>query len=301
MSIPDFQTMMLPFLVFFKDANEHSIREVTNAIASYYKLSQSEIEELIPSGRQTRLVNRVSWVCVHLQHAKLVKKTRRGFYKISERGLSVISQNPSRIDLKFLRQFPEYVESIKPKGNKIETEIELETAKTPDETLASAYQTIRNALATEIIDRVKSCSPYFFENLVVELLVKMGYGGTLAEASALVTRKSSDEGIDGIIKEDRLGLDVIYIQAKRWGNVVGRPEIQKFAGALLGQQAKKGVFITTSDFTKDAQDYVKTINSKIILINGEELAELMIDYNVGVSVATTYEIKKIDSDYFTDE
>ncbi len=172
--------------------------------------------------------------------------------------------------------------------------------KTPEENLDESYKKIRESLANEILDKVKSCSPLFFERLVVELLVAMGYGGTLQDAGKAVG-KSGDGGIDGIIKEDRLGLDVIYLQAKRWEGNVSRPEIQKFAGALLGNQARKGVFITTSDFTKEAKDYVKTISSNIILINGEELAELMIDYNVGVSVATTYEIKKIDSDYFSEE
>ena len=304
MAIPDFQTMMLPLLRFAEDKAENSTREAISFLSSFYNLSEEEISEQIPSGYQTKLYNRVSWIFVHLERAKLIEKTRRGFYRITNRGLELIHQNPEKIDIKTLKQFPEYVEFKNTKriketnANSIEDEIEL--VKTPEENLDESYKTIRINLATEILDKVKSCSPSFFERLVVELLVAMGYGGTLQDAGKAVG-KSGDGGIDGIIKEDRLGLDVIYLQAKRWEGNVSRPEIQKFAGALLGNQARKGVFITTSDFTKEAKEYVKTISSNIILINGEELAELMIDYNVGVSVATTYEIKKIDSDYFSEE
>jgi restriction system protein len=304
MAIPDFQTMMLPFLRFAQDQAEISTRDVVPFLASYYKLSEEDVAEQIPSGYQSKLNNRVSWIFAHLQKAGIIEKTRRGFYKITSRGIELLEQNPEKISIKTLKQFPEYLDFWKPKkSNEIEERIinvELETSATPEESLAFSYQTIRINLATEILDKVKSCSPSFFERLVVELLVAMGYGGTLQDAGRAVG-KSGDGGIDGIIKEDRLGLDVIYLQAKRWEGNVSRPEIQKFAGALLGNQARKGVFITTSDFTKEAKDYVKTISSNIILINGEELAELMIDYNVGVSVATTYEIKKIDSDYFSEE
>lgn len=238
-----------------------------------------------------------------MRKAGVIEKTRRGFYKITVSGNELLTQNPERIDLKTLKQFPEYAEFWKPKKSttaETSTINTVESSITPEESLETAYQTIRVNLATEILETVKSCTPNFFERLVVELLVRMGYGGTLKDAGKAVG-KSGDGGIDGIIKEDRLGLDVIYLQAKRWEGNVSRPEIQKFAGALLGNQARKGVFITTSDFTKEARDYVKTISSNIILINGEELAELMIDYNVGVSVAITYEIKKIDSDYFSEE
>lgn len=304
MAIPDFQTMMLPLLRFAQDQAEISTRDVVPFLASYYKLSEEEVSERIPSGYQTKLVNRISWIFAHLQKAGVIEKTRRGFYKITSRGIDLLEQNPEKISIKTLKQFPEYLDFWKPKkSNEIEERLinsELETSATPEESLALSYQTIRVNLATEILDKVKSCSPSFFERLVVELLVAMGYGGTLQDAGKAVG-KSGDGGIDGIIKEDRLGLDVIYLQAKRWEGNVSRPEIQKFAGALLGNQARKGVFITTSDFTKEAKDYVKTISSNIILLNGEELAELMIDYNVGVSVATNYQIKKMDSDYFSEE
>ena len=303
MSVPDFQTMMLPFLRFAQEQAEISTREVIPFLTNHYNLSEEEVAEQIPSGYQTKLSNRVSWIFAHLQKAKVVEKTRRGFYKITVRGNELLKQNPERIDLKTLKQFPEYADFGKPKKLttvETSTKIDVESANTPEESLATAYQIIRNNLATEIIEKVKSCSPNFFEYLVVDLLVKMGYGGTREDAGERLG-KSGDGGIDGIIKEDRLGLDIIYLQAKRWEAVVGRPEIQKFAGALQGQRARKGVFITTSDFTREAREYVSMIDSKIILIDGEELAELMIDYNVGVSNATIYEIKRIDSDYFLEE
>lgn len=304
MAVPDFQTMMLPFLRFANDGREHSSSDVSAFLANHYNLSENEIGERIPSGLETKLKNRVSWIFAHLQKAGLIEKKRRGFYQITNGGIELLNQNPEKISIKTLKQFPGYTDFWKPKrlseADESFTRNEIENPATPDETLALAYQTIRNALASEIIEKIKTCSPAFFERLVVELLVKMGYGGTLQEAGQAVG-KSGDGGIDGIINEDRLGLDVIYLQAKRWEGNVSRPEIQKFAGALQGKRARKGVFITTSDFTKEAREYVFMIDSKIILIDGEELAELMIDYNVGVSVATTYEIKRIDSDYFSED
>ncbi len=303
MAIPNYQTVMLPLLKLVRDKKEYSLRELIDDLANEFKLSQEEKESLLASGRKAIFYDRVGWAKTYLGQAKLLEFTRRGFFKISERGLKLINENPQTVNDKTLLQFPEFQEFIKRKSKKNEKtvlEIISEVEDTPDESLESAYQTIRNALAIEIIEKIKSCSPIFFERLVVELLVKMGYGGTLQEAGQAVGR-SGDGGIDGIINEDRLGLDVIYLQAKRWEGNVSRPEIQKFAGALQGKRARKGVFITTSDFTKEAREYVAMIDSKIILIDGEELAEMMIDYNVGVSVATTYEIKRIDSDYFTEE
>lgn len=304
MTVPDFQTLMLPFLRYAQNESELSTREVVPFLVEYYNLSEEEATELIPSGYQTKLSNRVSWIFVHLQRAGLIEKTRRGFYKITARGLELLKQNPERIDLKTLKQFPEYVEFKKikrvKKPNEDSINNESEILKTPEELLDESYQTIRSNLANEIIEKIKSCSPNFFEYLVVDLLVKMGYGGTREDAGERLGR-SGDGGIDGIIKEDRLGLDIIYLQAKRWEGVIGRPEIHKFAGALQGQRARKGVFITTSGFTKEAREYVSLIDSKIILIDGEELAELMIDYNVGVSNAAIYEIKKVDSDYFIED
>jgi restriction system protein len=303
MAIPTYEDLMLPILRILQDKKEHAYRELVESLAKEFQLTDEEKERRIPSGQQTYLQNRTGWARTHLKKSGFVEYVNRGVYRITTKGLTILQDNPQRIDNKFLRQFTEFVEWFDVKTTKTKEEslksIE-ELEKTPDELLDSAYQTILTNLATEILETIKSCSPSFFERLVVELIVAMGYGGTLQDAGKAVG-KSGDGGIDGIIKEDRLGLDVIYLQAKRWEGNVSRPEIQKFAGALLGNQARKGVFITTSDFTKEAKDYVKTISSNIILINGEELAELMIDYNVGVSVATTYEIKKIDSDYFSEE
>jgi restriction system protein len=303
MAIPTYEDIMLPILRILSNGEEKRARDVAEILGDEFGLSKEERERLLPSGQQTFISNRVGWARTHLSKAGLLENTSRGVYRITLLGSETLKQNPTRIDNSFLRQFPEFVKWFDVKREKtadVVTETNLETEKTPEEALEAAYQTIRINLATEILETVKSCSPNFFERLVVELLVAMGYGGTLQDAGKAVG-KSGDGGIDGIIKEDRLGLDVIYLQAKRWEGNVSRPEIQKFAGALLGNQARKGVFITTSNFTKEAREYVKTITSNIILIDGEELAELMIDYNVGVSVATTYEIKKIDSDYFTEE
>ncbi len=305
MSIPDFQTLMLPLLKFANDQQEHASREAADHLAQLFQLSDTEREELLPSGQQTIFDNRAYWAKTHLKHAALLENTRRGFFRISQRGIEVLQQNPEEINVRFLKQFPQYLQFMSKKDKNGVEEVELETTSkpTPEELLEDGYQRIRQDLAQELLSRIKNCSPSFFERLVVELLVTMGYGGSRKDAGEAVG-KSGDEGIDGIIKEDRLGLDTIYIQAKRWseGVAVSRPEIQKFVGALHGQQASKGIFITTSDFSSNAREYVSKIGSgsKIVLIDGKQLAQLMIDYDVGVSKVSTYEIKKIDSDYFTE-
>jgi restriction system protein len=297
MPIPDFQTMMLPFLKAASDGNERSVHYFVEILAKEFNVSQEELDEFLPSSKQTRFFNRVGWVKTHLTKAGLMELTHRPLYKISERGKNVLKSNPSRIDMKFLDQFPEYHEfRTSRKEPVIEEEIE-KSNKTPEEILEDAYEEIRNNLASDLLENVKNCSPKFFEQLVVELLVNMGYGGSQREAARAVGQ-SGDGGIDGIIDEDRLGLDTIYIQAKKWEGSVGRPEIQKFAGALMGKKASKGIFITTSTFTKDAKDFTETISSKIILIDGKRLAEFMIDYNVGVTNISSYNIRRIDSDYF---
>ena len=232
----------------------------------------------------------------------LIYDTRRSHFKITERGIDVLKQNPEGINIKFLRQFPEYLEFRGKNNQTIVSDSKEETAisETPDEQLEAGFLKIRKSLEQELLSKLKTINPYFFERIVVELLVKMGYGGSIQDAGQAIG-KSGDEGIDGIIKEDKLGLDVIYIQAKRWEGVVGRPELQKFVGALAGQRAKKGVFITTSNFTKEAIAYTTQMDTKIVLIDGEKLSQYMIDYNLGVSVQSTYEVKKIDSDYFEEE
>ncbi|MBW4606416.1 MAG: restriction endonuclease [Hassallia sp. WJT32-NPBG1] len=303
MGIPDYQKIMLPLLMYASDGQEHSLRETIEALADKFNLSEEERKELLPSGQQAIFDNRVGWTKTYLKKARLLESPQREFIKITDRGKKVLNEKPSIINTQFLEQFPEYIEFRTTRRNVDNGKliIEPDVDNTPQESIERGYQQIRKEVETEILNRVKSCSPNFFERLVVDLLIKMGYGGSRRDAGKAIG-KSSDGGIDGIIKEDKLGLDIVYIQAKRWDNtVVGRPEIQKFVGALHGQRARKGVFITTSRFSQEAKDYVAMIDSKIVLIDGQELAQLMIDNNVGVSTVSTYEIKKIDSDYFTDE
>jgi restriction system protein len=302
MAIPDFQSVMLPLLKFSSDQAEHSLQDAVESLADQFELTLEERQELLPSGKQARFDNRVAWARSYFKQAGLVENTRRGFFKISQRGLELLKTNPEKINKKILEQYPEFLEfqNVRREVQEVEVLTDEPEKQTPEEQLENAYKTLFDGLASEIILLVKSCSPAFFERLVVELLLAMGYGGSRAEAGRAIGQ-SGDGGIDGIIDEDKLGLDSIYIQAKRWEGTVGRPEIQKFVGALQGNRANKGVFITTSDFTKEAKEYVKNINNKVVLINGLTLAKLMIENNVGVSVAATYEVKKIDSDYFVDE
>jgi restriction system protein len=302
MAIPDYQTIMLPLLRFAGDQQEHSLREAIDQLAEKFALTEVERKELLPSRQQEIFNNRVAWARTYLGKAGLLESTRRGYFKITDRGVKVVKQNPDRIDVKFLDQFEEFRQFRALRHTKIEEEeIEVEAhERTPEEALESSYKQLRDNLANELLQQIKSCSPGLFEKIVVELLVKMGYGGSRQDAGRAIGR-SGDEGIDGIIKEDRLGLDIIYVQAKRWGNSVGRPEVQKFAGALQGQRARKGIMITTSNFSKEALDYASRIDSKIVLIDGEQLAQLMIDHGLGVSPVAVYEIKKIDTDYFTEE
>jgi restriction system protein len=299
MAIPDFQTLMLPVLKFFQDGEEYSIHEILDSLAKQYSLTDEELNQLLPSGKQTMFYNRVGWARTYLSKSGLLEMTRRSYYKITDRGREVLASNPARIDMKYLEKFPEYIEFREQRRLPSETSQESQKMQelTPEEILEEAYQEIRDNLAQEVLDQVMGCSPAFFERLVVELLVKMGYGGSRTEAARAVGR-SGDGGIDGIIDEDRLGLDSIYIQAKRWESSVGRPEIQKFVGALMGRRARKGIFITTSSFSHDSIEYVSSIDYKIILIDGKRLAEYMIDYDVGVTGVSAYQLKRIDSDYF---
>lgn len=304
--IPDYQTLMLPLLKLVSDGHEHKYRDIIENLAAIYEMTAEERKELLASGNQAIFDNRVGWAKTYLKKAGLIDSPKRAIFVISDLGRETLSKNPERIDAKYLRQFPAFIEFQNASRNDNENEEEATGIdvrdQTPDENLDKAYQRIRKSLASELLNRVVELSPAFFERLVVELLVKMGYGGSIKDAGNALG-KSGDEGIDGTIKEDKLGLDIIYIQAKRWktGNVVGRPEIQKFVGALAGQGAKKGIFITTSNFTKEALDYTPRNETKIVLINGEHLAQLMIDYNLGCTTHQTYELKKLDSDYFGEE
>lgn len=297
MAIPDYQTVMKPFLEYHADGEEHSFRESVDKLATVFDLTDEEKNKLLPSGHQPVFDNRVGWARTYLKKANLIESSRRGYNKITPRGLDALKQKATKIDTKYLCQFEEFNSFKVLKNKKVEEPEIVASDKTPQELLESAYQKIREELADNLLERIKTCSPSFFERLVVEVIVKMGYGGNRQDAGRAIG-KAGDEGIDGIIKEDKLGLDTIYIQAKRWQNVVGRPEIQKFVGALTGQRAKKGLFITTSDFTSEAREYASNIDIKIVLIDGETLADLMIEHNVGVSAVDIYELKKIDSDYF---
>ncbi len=301
MAIPDYQSLMLPMLNLVSDEKEHSLKETTETLGREFNLTEADLAELLPSGRKTRFYDRVGWAATYLRKAGLLNSSRRGRFEITERGLAVLKESPARINVKFLEQFDEFVEfqARHEKGGDEASIPEVEP-QTPEEAIEAAYQNLRQSLADEILQSIKGCSPAFFERLVVDVLVKMGYGGTRKDAGKAIGR-SGDDGIDGIINEDRLGLDVIYIQAKKWDNPVGRPEIQKFAGALQGQRAKKGIFISTSTFTKEAQEFASRIDSKITLIDGETLSQLMLDYNVGVNLLASYELKRLDSDYFIEE
>lgn len=303
MPIPDYQTLMLPVLQLSANGEVHKFAQAIEELASKFRLTDEERNELLPSGTQAVFNNRVGWARSYLKQAGLLDTPRRGYFTISQRGRELLATNPNRIDISVLEQFPEFIDFKNRKKDKkdedktLVSQARTSTNETPEDALATAYSELRESLENEVLEAVMSSSPSFFERLVVDLLVKMGYGGNRQDAGRALG-KSGDGGIDGIIKEDQLGLDVIYIQAKRWDGSVGRPEIQKFAGALQGQRAKKGVFITTSTFSKEAEQYASVIDSRIILIDGERLGRLMVDHGVGVSTAGVYEVKKIDSDYF---
>lgn len=300
MAIPDYQTLMLPVLKLAADQKEHKFRDAVEQLAGEFSLSAEELNELLPSGSQAIFNNRVGWARSYLKQAGLLDSPKRGYFNITEKGLSLLAENPEKVNVALLERYPEFQEFRSRRKPKPGGGDGGDSGDTPEDALASAYEAIQSKVEKEILDQIMQSSPAFFERLVVDLLVKMGYGGNRQDAGRALG-KSGDGGIDGIIKEDRLGLDVIYIQAKRWENTVGRPEIQKFAGALQGQRARKGVFITTSDFSSGAVEYASMIESKIILIDGSRLASLMTEHNVGVSTAGVYEVKKIDSDYFDED
>jgi restriction system protein len=307
MPIPDFQSTMLPLLRDLSQG-ERTGQETLDALAKHFALTPDELAQRLPSGKQTTFTNRIAWAKSHLKGAGLVASPRRGVHTLTDRGLKILAGNPPSITMKDLMQFPEYVAFRFGSGA---TEPEVGTSKpstasapvesrTPDDLIEDGYRQLRGALAAELRGRIQTMPPAAFEQLVVDLLTAMGYGGP-QEDSGLVVGGGGDEGVDGVIREDRLGLETIYIQAKRWQDTVGRPEIQKFAGALQGQRARKGVFITTSSFSKDALAYASAIQTTIVLVDGRQLAELMIDHGVGVTPIKRFEIKRVDSDYFTVE
>jgi len=301
MPIPDYQSLMLPILKFMGDEKEHTLSEIIERIYKTSNVSEEEKRQLLPSGQEPILRNRTRWARMYLERAGLIESPRRASSRITKRGLEVLQQNPTEINVKYLARFPEFVQFRTAKKKEEDKEQrKISEMLDPNELLENAYQRIKNELAEELLKEVKKASPKFFEYVVVELLTRMGYGGSKRDAGEAIGQVG-DEGIDGIIKEDRLGLDAIYLQAKRWDKgVVGRPEIQKFVGALQGQRASKGIFITTSSFSNDALDYARGVSPKIVLIDGEKLADLMIEHDVGVSKVTSYDVKKLDSDFFTE-
>ncbi|MCL5991955.1 MAG: restriction endonuclease [Bacteroidetes bacterium] len=305
--IPDFQTIMLPLLEVLGDGQEHELQDLITQISIKFELTDDERKELLPSGNQEIINNRVGWSRTYLKKAQLIDKPRRAVYKITDKGKKVLASKPKRIDIKFLQELPEFKEwqtsyqtsyqARKDENSNSHIEVGIESEKTPEELLDYSFARLKDELASDIIEKIKNCTPGFFERLVIDLLIKMGYGGSKKEAGQIIG-KSGDGGIDGIIKEDKLGLDTIYVQAKKWDNTVPVGQIRDFAGSLLSKKAKKGIFISTSNYPKSAYDFVAQIEPKIILIDGKELADLMIEYNIGLASKSNYEVKKIDIDYF---
>lgn len=298
MPIPDFQSLMLPIMKIAQDGEEHTMREVRQRIGDELGLSDAERKQLLPSGSQPVFTNRIAWARAHLLMACLLSKTGRGSFRITRRGQEVLASNPSSINMRFLQQFPEY-NAARNKEAKPEVHDDAPGADTasPQERIATAFKELNESLTAELRAKLASVDPFRFEQVVLDLLVAMGYGGSKTEA-AQVTQRTADEGIDGLINEDRLGLEVIYVQAKRWKHKLGRPEIQNFVGAIAGKKAGKGIFITTSNFHDNAREYAASLHQKLVLIDGRRLAELMIEHNIGVAPEQPYIIKKIDSDYF---
>lgn len=305
--IPDYQTLMLPLLEELADQQEHELQELIKSLSDKFNLTDEERNELLPSGNQEIINNRVGWARTYLKKANLLTAPRRATFKITEQGLEVLKKKPTKIDVKFLQGLDDFkkwqtsyqatYQNKKDNGTSEENITEIEQGKTPEELLDYSFQKLKDELALELIERIKNCSPGFFERLVIDLLIKMGYGGSRKEAGQIIG-KSGDGGIDGIIKEDKLGLDTIYVQAKKWENTVPVGQVRDFAGSLLSKKAKKGIFISTSNYPKGAYEFVASIEPKIVLIDGKELAELMIQHNVGMATKSIYELKKLDLDYF---
>src|SRR5690554_499882 len=298
--IPDFQTIMLPLLKAFQNGKEKTSKELREEMVSHFNISEDKQKEKIPSGKQPLYANRVAWAIAYLKMADLSSSPARAVYTITEEGKKVLGNPPEKITINFLKQFDSFSKNRNPEKDTELDDNKQIVEKTPDELIEIGYKQVKNELSLQILNQIKDCSPYFFEKLVLDLLIKMGYGGS-EMANGEVTPKGSDEGIDGIIKEDKLGLDKIYIQAKKWENCVGRPEIQKFVGALQGKRAKKGIFITMSTFTKEALEYAENLDVAVILIDGKKLANYMIENELGVSLKQNYKIFNVDTDYFIEE
>jgi restriction system protein len=305
MAIPDYQTLMRPLLDILADGQPRPLRELREKLADTFKLSAAEREQMLPSGGATLFADRVGWARYYLQRAGMLRQVRRSIYTITDAGHQLLREVSGPISSLHLRQrSPEFAAWVAGEQPTRPAEAPVtpmpDQRETPEELLSEAHAKLKRAVESDVLNRLRSCSPTFFEQIVVRLLVAMGYGGSQQDAGRAIGR-TGDGGIDGLIDEDRLGLDTVYVQAKRWINTVGRPDIQQFAGALAGKRARKGVFITTSTFSPEAYEYITTIEPKIVLINGERLAQFMFEHNVGVSLATTYEVKKIEADFFDED
>jgi restriction system protein len=302
MAVPDYESLMLPLLQGLADGKEHANRDLREALAKELGLTDADRRELLPSGKQPVFNNRLGWAKTYLEKAGLVRTIRRGVYQLTADGQALLKKEPNEVSNETLGQYESFRSFIDGPGDDVGgapvAPVAISSSKaTPQEQLESAYRELRRQTEQELLDLVLKASPAFFERLVIDLLVRMGYGGTVEDAGKALGR-SGDGGIDGLIKEDPLGLDAVYIQAKRWQNTVGRPDVQAFAGSLEGERARKGVFITTSSFTKEAREYVARIDKRIVLIDGVQLASLMFDHGVGVAGVSVFEVKRIDSDYF---
>lgn len=298
MAVPDFQTWFLPLLKRLADGKPHRIADLQRQLAQDLQLSDDDLKESLPSGRALTYKNRVGWARTYLNKAGLIESPQRGEWQITDRGQAVLAQNLDRLNVGFLKQFPEFLDFHQHKPSASDTpNTDDGSETTPEEQLEQAYEALRENAEQELLQKIMSATPEFFERLVVELLLKMGYGGSREDAGRTIGG-SGDGGVDGVINEDKLGLDVVYIQAKRWENTVGRPAVQGFAGSLEGVRARKGVFITTSGFSIGAREFVRNIEKRIVLVDGKQLANLMFDHDIGLSTTATYQVKRVDTDYF---
>ncbi len=301
MAIPGYQDFMYPFLKQLEDGNEYKLQELYVLLAKHFHLNDKDIVELLPSGKQTILHNRIGWARTYLSKTGLIKVVRRAVFKITDEGLRVLAdKSVTRIDNKFLSKYQTFNDFVnKGVNDKPIIDIDGGDEHTPLEIIEHNYNILKNEIQDLLLEKILECSPSFFERLIIELIVAMGYGGSEKDAGQAIG-KSGDEGIDGIIKEDVLGLDMIYLQAKRWKeeSTISRPEIQKFVGSLVGKKASKGIFITTTKFSKEARNYADSIDKRVILIDGQELTDLMFKYNIGVSNEDVFVTKKLDLDFF---
>lgn len=303
--IPGFQDVMLPFLELLRDGQEIAMRDLTVKIADTFKLSEEERKTPLPSGDQPLFYNRVAWAKTHLKHAGLIENPNRGKVKISPEGMKVVLSKPKLVNVKYLKSYHSYqkflgLDEESHSNVSISDNLPIgDTAVTPQELIESSYLSIRSSTVNELVERLKKCSPAFFEHVVVRVLQSLGYGAT---GESLVTGKSGDGGIDGVIKEDKLGLDIVCVQAKRWEGTIGRPVVQAFVGSMDYAKSKKGVIISTSSYSKDAVQFLdKIVDKRVILIDGIRLANYMIDYGVGVNVTKRYDIKEVSNDFFEED